>query len=115
MLLTCTSPTRLVVHRVENAKFDRAIKRIAKREHARVEIADAPVSYATWRKISRKVASRNAELRKAGARLADTDFASEGRMTIGVSGDLRAARRILRDLIKLGFVSVVASDPVEST
>ena len=62
-------------------------------------------------RLSRKAFGRSVELRRNGARWVSGEYMPEGHLFVGVTGDLDAARRVLRDLDELPYVEVVRRPP----
>jgi hypothetical protein len=108
----CNEPKRIVVFRVPDPAFDRAV-RMLDVEGLRVRIIDAPVSRTALSKISRKAFDRAEQLQRNGADWVSGSYMPEGYLFIGVTGDLDAARRVLKDLDRLPYVEVVSRPPVE--
>jgi hypothetical protein len=83
---------------VRNDDLDREVRRIAAAFGVCVDIFDAGLSQADMRRLSAEVSGRRAKLAAAGARVNSVSHDAEGHLTVGASGDLDGARRVLADL-----------------
>jgi hypothetical protein len=92
------SGTGLAVYRVRNNDLDREVRRIAAASGVCADIFDAALSQADMRRLSAEVSGRRAKLAAAGARVNSVSQDAEGHLTVGASGDLEGARRVLADL-----------------
>lgn len=88
----------IAVYRVRNPDLDVAVRRIAAHNGVCVDILDAPLGRWDTERLVREVQGRRAKLAAAGAQLHSIAHESAGGVTVGVSGDVGAARRALADL-----------------
>ncbi len=103
----CSPPQRLVVFRMPDAQFDKALRNIGRTFKVELEIRDSAVSSDDLAKVGREVKARAKELRINGAKLTGIGTYPEGFVSIGVSDNLDAARRVLKDLDDLPYVEVL--------
>jgi hypothetical protein len=108
----CVGPSRIVVFRMPNPAFDRAVRAIAREYGVRVEIRPAPVSVARMEAVRKEAHSRFEKLAEAGARPTLSWLEPEGYVHLGYTGDLAGARRVLKDLDDLPYVEVTGAAEV---
>jgi hypothetical protein len=88
----------VAVYRVRNDGLDREIRRIAAAYGVCVDILDARLSRWNMLRLSAEVTGRQAKLAAIGADLNSISHDAEGHLTVGVSGDVEGARKVLHDL-----------------
>lgn len=88
----------VAVYRIRNDHLDREIRRIAAAYGVCVDILDARLSRWDTGRLSAEVSGRRAKLTTVGADLQSISHRPEGHLTVGVSGDVDGARRVLADL-----------------